>query len=43
MKKQKKMKQYPFLKATPVFNIAQVDLSECTLKFDNTDNVNKVD
>ena len=32
----------PFLKATPVFNIAQVDLSECTLKFDNTDNVNKV-
>lgn len=32
----------PFLKATPVFNIAQVDLSECKIKFDNSDNVNKV-
>jgi len=32
----------PFLKATPVFNIAQVDLSECKVKFDNSDNVNKV-
>ena len=32
----------PFLKATPVFNIAQVDLSECNIKFDNSDNVNKV-
>lgn len=32
----------PFLKATPVFNIAQVDLSECSIKFDNSDNVNKV-
>jgi antirestriction protein ArdC len=40
--KTKKEDKIPFLKATPVFNIAQVDLSECTLKFDNTDNVNKV-
>ena len=32
----------PFLKATPVFNIAQVDLSECKIKFDNSDNINKV-
>ncbi len=40
--KTKKDETIPFLKATPVFNIAQVDLSECTLKFDNTDNVNKV-
>jgi len=40
--KTKKDDVIPFLKATPVFNIAQVDLSECKLKFDNVDNVNKV-
>jgi antirestriction protein ArdC len=40
--KTKKDETIPFLKATPVFNIAQVDLSECKLKFDNVDNVNKV-
>ena len=40
--KTKKEDKIPFLKATPVFNIAQVDLSECTIKFDNSDNVNKV-
>jgi antirestriction protein ArdC len=40
--KTKKEDVIPFLKATPVFNIAQVDLSECKLKFDNTDNINKV-
>ena len=40
--KTKKDDVIPFLKATPVFNIAQVDLSECTIKFDNTNNVNKV-
>ena len=40
--KTKKDDVIPFLKATPVFNIAQVDLSECEVKFDNSDNVNKV-
>lgn len=40
--KTKKDDIIPFLKATPVFNIAQVDLSECSIKFDNSDNVNKV-
>ena len=40
--KTKKEDKIPFLKATPVFNIAQVDLSECKIKFDNSDNVNKV-
>ena len=40
--KTKKDDVIAFLKATPVFNIAQVDLSECKLKFDNSDNVNKV-
>ena len=40
--KTKKEDVIPFLKATPVFNIAQVDLSECKIKFNNSDNVNKV-
>ena len=40
--KTKKDDIIPFLKATPVFNIAQVDLSECNIKFDNSENINKV-
>ena len=40
--KTKKEDVIPFLKATPVFNIAQVDLSECNIKFDNSENINKV-
>lgn len=40
--KTKKEDIIPFLKATPVFNIAQVDLSECNIKFDNSENINKV-
>ena len=40
--KTKKEDVIPFLKATPVFNIAQVDITNSKIKFDFSDNVNKV-
>ena len=40
--KTKKEDVIPFLKATPVFNIAQVDITNCKIKFDFSDGVNKV-